>query len=233
MRREAGVELIRERAGAGEQHGGHREAIDRAMVAMAGRRALGPEGEHDLRPLAAEQGDDLADDDVRIRGGERAVRMSAVIDRARCRARAHAPRAAPRGGCVPAPRETKRGCRTIVRHPRRWQSRASSERPRSAYFAIVPPVANVSSSGCAKTAVSERVTRVVSCGGGPPSSADDREEEVEQVEVDVHRGRHVVIGPVLPRAHDAPRVEHQQAAEHQHRAARDPQRCRARCRRTC
>ena len=51
------------------------------MIAMAGRSALGAEREHDLRPLATEEGDDLADHDVRVRRRERAVRMTAVIDR--------------------------------------------------------------------------------------------------------------------------------------------------------
>ena len=81
MGTQPGVEVFGECFGARQQHGGHREAVDRAMVAVAGRSALGPEGKDDLRSLAAQKRDDLSDGDVGVRRGERSVRMPAMIDR--------------------------------------------------------------------------------------------------------------------------------------------------------
>jgi len=51
------------------------------MIAVAGRGAFRAEGEHDLWPLAADKGDDLADHDVGVRRRERTVRMAAMVDR--------------------------------------------------------------------------------------------------------------------------------------------------------
>src|SRR5439155_21911962 len=50
------------------------------MVAVSGRSTLRSKSQDDLGPLAADQRDDLADDGVGIRGGERTVGVSTVID---------------------------------------------------------------------------------------------------------------------------------------------------------
>src|SRR5512138_235766 len=90
--------------------------------------------------------------------------------------------------------------------------------PCAAYFASVPPTANVSSSGCEKRHAIARtsVAAVV-------EQAQDRQEEVEQVEVDHHRGGHVVVLAVRARPHDAPRVEHEEPAEDEYRSRGEPE----------
>ena len=101
---------------------------DRAVVAMARRSALGAEGQHDLRPLAAQEGDDLADDDVGSAAASAPSGCAAVLDApdAEQGARLEQLGAA---DAAQAPHGTRTGCRTIVRHPRRWRSRARSARP--------------------------------------------------------------------------------------------------------
>src|SRR5689334_15333662 len=72
--------------------------------------------------------------------------------------------------------------------------------PDAAYLAIVPPTANVSSSGCARTQASERVTRRRSIPAiASAQQTQDEQEHVQQIEIDVDRGRHVVIRAILPR----------------------------------
>src|SRR3954447_12859206 len=54
--------------------------------------------------------------------------------------------------------------------------------PASACFANVPPVAKVSSSGCANTAASARIECLSATPAAAAEQRDDGEEEVEQVE---------------------------------------------------
>src|ERR1035437_4693590 len=54
----------------------------------------------------------------------------------------------------------------------------------------------------------------------PAQQREDEQEHVEQVEIDAHRGDHVVIGPV--QVPHPPRVEHEKSAEEQDADAGDP-----------
>jgi hypothetical protein len=57
----------------------------------------------------------------------------------------------------------------------------------------------------------------------PPEQAEDEHEQIQQVEIDRHRGEDVIILAICTRANDAPRVEHEQAAEDEHADRRQEQ----------
>src|SRR5438874_3891603 len=90
--------------------------------------------------------------------------------------------------------------------------------PAAAYFANVPPPENVSSSGWAYTPVSARSLLPVAA-----QQSQNREENIEKVDIDAHGRGHVIVGPVRIRPQDAPRIEDEQAAEDEHRAAGEPE----------
>src|SRR5690348_14317806 len=53
--------------------------------------------------------------------------------------------------------------------------------------------------------------------------AENEHEHVEQIEIDLHGGEHVVVLAEATAAHEAPRVEHEQAAEDQDADDRQPE----------
>src|SRR3954470_9719656 len=51
----------------------------------------------------------------------------------------------------------------------------------------------------------------------------DEQEEIQQIEIDLHRRDYVILLPELATPENAPRVEHEQTTEDQHADGRDPQ----------
>ncbi len=224
-RRGAAAEILVGVCGAqpGQKKRRRRDARHRAVIAMSGRRAFGTEREDDGRARSADECRRRRRSSVA--GRARASVAVAVAGRARpmrCRGCARRRRSSLRRGSRPAPHETKRGRWNSCRRPRSLRKTDDCVIPAAAYLAIVPPTQNVSSSGCAKTQAMLGFWVQLSASAAA-QQAQDEHEHVEQVEIDRHGREHVVILAELARAQQAPRVEHEQAAEDQHADRGEPQ----------
>src|SRR5438067_13132083 len=59
----------------------------------------------------------------------------------------------------------------------------------------------------------------------PAEQLKNGEKDVQQVEIDLHRRRHVIVFAVRSGPHDPPCVEHEQSAEYEDRSCRQSEGC--------
>lgn len=193
------------------------------MIAMLGRRSLGSECQHDIGTVPAQKEDDLANEPLGIHLFQDTVTVSWC-------------------GKRPDPENPTRHrelgatscCQLVSR--RNGDARAFSgipisrakqidlftsrgklrDRPAGAERLVIRVGENAAETahGSHRWTSASPVT--------PAQKLQHSEEDIEQVEIDLNRGRHVVILTVGARPHDPPRVEHEKPAKNEDCPSREP-----------